>query len=125
MQPKSSNDLPSQPPRKDTEKETREAIIKDADKTDPRRRRTFDCEDCRSPVHEWNGEFRYVRWHKTWLKPWIADCRQTIWHVSYRRIWRASSATRQACALLTWQRDGSRNRRSGIGTHFKDVPFWR
>ena len=34
MQPKSSNDLPSQAPRKDTEKETREAIIKDADKTD-------------------------------------------------------------------------------------------
>lgn len=34
MTPKTSNDLPAQAPRKDTLRETREAMVKDADKTD-------------------------------------------------------------------------------------------
>ena len=34
MKPKSSEDLPGPEPRKDKERETREAIVKDADKTD-------------------------------------------------------------------------------------------
>jgi hypothetical protein len=34
IRPKSSKDLPRPKPREDTERETREAIVKDADKTD-------------------------------------------------------------------------------------------
>jgi hypothetical protein len=34
MKPKSSEDLPCPAPRKDTERETRDAIVRDADKTD-------------------------------------------------------------------------------------------
>lgn len=34
MEPKSSNDLPPSPPRKDAKRERENATIKDADKTD-------------------------------------------------------------------------------------------
>jgi hypothetical protein len=33
MTPKSSRDLPGQPPRKDTKRETEQATVEDADKT--------------------------------------------------------------------------------------------
>lgn len=38
MQPKTSRDLPAEPPRKDTRREQEKAVVKDADKTEGKHR---------------------------------------------------------------------------------------